>query len=70
MCIKEFSKLLFPGQGKCALMVNKVGTVEIDNRLPVVFCSVISITSNTGMSYHTCVWFLLSKSMISLLLFQ
>lgn len=55
MCVYRKSQIFF-SQDKvsCVLTVNKVGTAEIDNRLLVVSCSVISIDSNTGMSNHTC----------------
>lgn len=51
----EILKFPFPkDMGSCVLRVNKVGNAEIDNRLLVVSCSVISIDSGIGMSNHIC----------------
>lgn len=55
MCIQKFSDSLFPEeQGKLCSKVKNIGTAEIDIRLLVVSCSVISNDSDTGMANHTC----------------
>lgn len=43
VCVREFSKLLFPGWGKWALMINKAVTVEIGNTLLGAFSFLLSL---------------------------